>query len=106
MALVRYEPVSAATGVPYSACSAVHLRESTFRIAICTTATRSPFCTVHVPAGRPIADPPTQPEQSTEDALRLKHLQNWTDWSLTRHALPVGTLLRPGLPQAGASQPL
>jgi len=85
LALVpRYEPVSAATGVPWYFIAAVHLRESTFKIAHLHNGDPLTARTVHVPAGRPIApDPPYTFEQSAEDALRLKHLQNWTDWSLT-----------------------
>lgn len=39
--------------------------------------------TVHVPAGRPLAgNPPFSWEASATDALRLRYLDHWTDWSL------------------------
>lgn len=39
--------------------------------------------TVQVPAGRPTdVDPPFTWEQSAQDALKMKNLHKWTDWSV------------------------
>jgi lysozyme family protein len=79
-----YEPVSRSTGVPWYFIAAVHLRESTFKIAHLHNGDPLSARTVHVPAGRPkTPEPPYTFEQSAEDALRLKKLHQWQDWSLT-----------------------
>ena len=85
LALVpTYAPVSASTGVPWYFIAAVHLRESTFRIAHLHNGDPLSARTVHVPAGRPkTPEPPYTFEQSAEDALRLKKLHRWQDWSLS-----------------------
>ena len=55
LALVpRYEPVSAATGVPWYFIAAVHLRESTFKIAHLHNNDPLTARTVHVPAFREV----------------------------------------------------
>jgi len=79
-----YDPVSSSTGVPWYFIAAVHLRESTFRIAHLHNGDPLSARTLHVPAGRPkTPEPPYTFEQSAEDALRLKKLHLWQDWSLT-----------------------
>jgi lysozyme family protein len=85
LALVpRYQPVSDSTGVPWYFIAAVHLRESTFAIAHLHNGDPLEARTTHVPANRPrTPEPPYTFEQSAEDALRLKRLHRWTDWSLT-----------------------
>ena len=85
LALVpRYAPVSASTGVPWYFIAAVHLRESTFAIAHLHNGDPLDARTRQVPVGRPkTPEPPYTFEQSAEDALRLKRLHRWTDWSLT-----------------------
>ncbi len=80
----RYQPVSASTCVPWYFIAAVHLRESTFKIAHLHNGDPLTARTVHVPAGRPkTPEPPYTFQQSAEDALRLRKLHQWTDWSLT-----------------------
>ncbi len=80
----RYAPVSASTGVPWYFIAAVHLRESAFAIAHLHNGDPLDARTQQVPAGRPkTPDPPYTFEQSAEDALRLKKLHRWADWSLT-----------------------
>ena len=85
LALVpRYTIVSARTGVPWYFLAAVHLRESTFKIAHLHNGDPLSARTVHVPAGLPkTPEPPYTFEQSAEDALRQKDLHQWTDWGLT-----------------------
>lgn len=82
--LPRYTTVSTGTGVPWYFIAAVHLRESTFKIAHLHNGDPLGARTVHVPAGRPkTPEPPYTFEQSAEDALRLKKLHRWQDWSLS-----------------------
>lgn len=82
--LDTYAPVSASTGVPWYFIAAVHLRESTFQIAHLHNGDPLAARTVQVPAGRPkTPEPPYTFEQSAEDALHLKKLHRWQDWSLT-----------------------
>ncbi len=79
-----YVPVSTSTGVPWYFIAAVHLRESTFKIAHLHNGDPLKARTVHVPAGRPKSpEPPYTFAQSAEDALRLKNLHQWQDWSLS-----------------------
>lgn len=79
-----YTPVSTSSTVPWYFIAAVHLRESTFRIAHLHNGDPLSGRTLHVPAGRPkTPEPPYSFEQSAEDALRLKKLHRWKDWSLS-----------------------
>ncbi len=79
-----YDTVSSSTGVPWYFIASVHLRESAFKIAHLHNGDPLDARTVQVPAGRPKApEPPYTFEQSAEDALRLKKLDLWQDWSLT-----------------------
>lgn len=80
----RYALASTSTGVPWYFIAAVHLRESTFKIAHLHNGDPLSARTVHVPAGRPkTPEPPYTFEQSAEDAVRLKKLHQWQDWSLS-----------------------
>lgn len=82
--LPRYQPVSDSSGVPWYFIAAVHLRESSFAIAHLHNGDPLDARTVRVPAGRPrIPEPPYTFEQSADDALRLKKLHLWQDWSLS-----------------------
>lgn len=78
----RYRAVEARTGVPAVLIAAIHERE-------CSANFRGHLHngdplgkrTVHVPAGRPLSDPPWTWETSAEDALALDGLsavKNWT----------------------------
>jgi lysozyme family protein len=85
----HYEAVSAALGVPWYFTGCAHMRES-----YCSFATHLhngdslKARTHHVPAGRPAAPPANGVcytwDESAIDALRIKGLQNVTDWSLER----------------------
>lgn len=82
--LDTYAPVSASTGVPWYFFAAVHLRESSFAMAHLHNGDPLEARTTHVPANRPkTPEPPYTFEQSAEDALCLKKLHLWQDWSLT-----------------------
>lgn len=81
---LRYEDVSAATGVPWSFIAVIHNMESgtNFKKHLHNG---DPLTkqTVHVPAGRPKHGvPPFTWEESAIDALSLKRLGAHTDWSL------------------------
>lgn len=80
----RYQAVSVATGVPAHVVGIIHSLEcgldfhSHLHNGDPLTAR-----TVQVPAGRPAAgQPPFAWEESAVDALTLKKLQHWTDWSV------------------------
>lgn len=83
-AMARYAAVSAATGVPAEVVGILHSLECGLDF------TRhlhngDPLSarTVRVPAGRPVSgQPPFSWEASAADALRLKKLHQWTDWSV------------------------
>jgi lysozyme family protein len=79
----RYEAVSATTGVPWYVIGIIHALECSLNF------TRhlhngDPLTarTTHVPAGRPPGSPPFTWEQSAVDALRLRALDRWKDWSV------------------------
>jgi lysozyme family protein len=80
----RYERVSAQTGVPWYFIAVTHNLEASQNFSKhlhngdpLTARTRQ------VPAGRPkTGTPPFTWEESAVDALRLKRLQLWTDWSV------------------------
>ncbi len=83
-AMARYAAVSAVTGVPAEVVGILHSLECGLDF------TRhlhngDPLSarTVRVPAGRPVSgQPPFSWEASAADALRLKKLHQWTDWSV------------------------
>jgi lysozyme family protein len=80
----RYQKVGKALGVPWYVVGIIHSLEASGDF------TRhlhngDPLTarTVHVPAGRPAAGkPPFTWEQSATDALRLRGLNAWKDWSV------------------------
>jgi lysozyme family protein len=80
----RYEAVAARTGVPWYFIGILHYMECG-----CNFSTHlhngDPLTarTVHVPRGYPKNGlPPFHWEESAEDALRLKKMESWTDWSV------------------------
>jgi len=80
----RYQAVSEAIGIPWHFISAVHSMEAglDFRRHLHNG---DPLTarTVQVPAGRPKnGSPPFTWEESAADALTLRRLNEWTDWSL------------------------
>lgn len=86
----RYEQVGGAMGVPWYFVAVVHNMESSQRFDR-HLHNGDPLTarTVHIPAGRPESGmPPYTWEQSAADALAMKKLDRWSDWSL------AGTLYR------------
>jgi len=80
----RYEQVATATGVPPHVIALIHAMEAGLDF---TTHLHNgdPLTarTVQVPSGRPQdGQPPFTWEESARDALTLKKLPLWTDWSL------------------------
>lgn len=80
----RYEAIEASLGIPWFFTGIVHCMESN-----CNFKTHlhngDPLTakTVQVPSGRPKnGTPPFSWERSAEDALMLKNLHQWTDWSI------------------------
>ncbi len=83
-AMARYNAVSGATGVPAHVIGIVHCLECAldFRKHL-HNGDPLGARTVRVPAGRPRdGEPPFSWEQSAADALRLKKLDRWSDWSV------------------------
>ncbi|MCG3198460.1 MAG: hypothetical protein HUU16_15895 [Candidatus Omnitrophica bacterium] len=80
----RYDRVSEATGVPWHVIAILHSLEAgrSFDLHLHNGDPLSAR-TVRAPAGRPKqGHPPFTWEASAEDALRLKRMDRWTDWSL------------------------
>ncbi|WP_461209398.1 peptidoglycan-binding protein [Desulfocurvus sp. DL9XJH121] len=80
----RYETVGADLGVPWYVAAVIHSMESSrnFNRHLHNGDPLSAR-TVHEPAGRPKdGNPPFTWEQSAEDALRLRRMDRWTDWSV------------------------
>lgn len=80
----KYEAVSKKTGVPWYFIGILHNMECSGRFNQ-HLHNGDPLTarTVRVPAGFPKAgNPPFTWEASAEDALRLKKLDQWTDWSI------------------------
>lgn len=80
----RYLAIGQPLGVPWHFIAAVHMRETSLRTDR-HLHNGDPLTarTVRVPAGRPVdGAPPFSFEQSANDALRLKKLDAWSDWSL------------------------
>jgi lysozyme family protein len=80
----RYETVGNVLGIPWYFIAVIHNMESSLNF------TRhlhngDPLTarTIHVPRGRPpTGSPPFTWEESAEDALKLKNLNNWKDWTI------------------------
>jgi lysozyme family protein len=82
----RYEAVShtAGGGIPWYFIAVIHTMESSLNFNT-HLHNGDPLTarTVHVPAGRPkVGAPPFAWEESAADALRLKKLDRWSDWSV------------------------
>lgn len=81
---LRYQEVGRPLGIPWWWIAGAHLRESTSNFSR-HLHNGDPLTarTVHVPAGRPVnGHPPYTWEDSAADALRLKKLEQWDDWSI------------------------
>lgn len=80
----RYQAVAAPLGAPWALVALIHQMEAGGDFS-CHLHNGDPLTarTVQVPAGRPKqGTPPFTWETSAEDALRLKNLDRWQDWSL------------------------
>lgn len=80
----RYEQIGGPLGVPWCFIAALHMRETSFRLDR-HLHNGDPLTarTVRIPAGHPRSGaPPFTFEESARDALRLKRLHQWHDWSL------------------------
>jgi len=78
----KYEEVEDKTGVPWQMVAAIHERESScdFRTHL-HNGDSLLRRTYHVPAGRPLGNPPFTWIESAVDALQMKGLHKITDWS-------------------------
>ncbi|OPX20560.1 MAG: hypothetical protein BZ151_03190 [Desulfobacca sp. 4484_104] len=80
----RYLAVGEPLGIPWYFIAVIHNMESSLNFAR-HLHNGDPLSarTVNVPAGRPKqGNPPFSWEESATDALKLKGLHNWSDWSL------------------------
>jgi lysozyme family protein len=80
----RYQKVSGKIGVPWHFVAVVHYLEASLSFTK-HLHNGDPLTarTVRVPAGRPATgSPPFSWEESAEDALILKNLHRWTDWTV------------------------
>ncbi len=80
----RYQTASAATGVPWHVIAVIHQMECGGRFDQ-HLHNGDPLTarTVRVPANRPPkGNPPFTWEDSAQDALRLKRMDRWSDWTL------------------------
>jgi lysozyme family protein len=80
----RYEAVSTQTGIPWYFVGIIHMMECSGDFK-CHLHNGDPLSarTVHVPKNRPInGDPPFSWEESAFDGLKMKSLDQWTDWSV------------------------
>lgn len=80
----RYDVVAAKTGIPWYFIAIVHQMECSGKFS-CHLHNGDPLTarTRHVPKNRPQAgNPPFSWEESAEDALQLRRLNNWNDWSV------------------------
>lgn len=84
LSLDRYSDAGAPLGIPWAFIACVHQMESSGRFTgHLHNGDPLNARTVQVPAGRPLdGEPPFSWEDSARDALRLKRLDRWTDWSL------------------------
>ncbi len=80
----RYEKVASALHIPWFFVGAVHCMEASLSFtAHLHNGDPLTARTVHVPAGRPLTwGPPSDWESSAEDALRMRRLDQVTDWSM------------------------
>ncbi|MDD3581274.1 MAG: hypothetical protein PHW74_09665 [Desulfobacca sp.] len=80
----HYLAVGGPLGIPWYFIAVIHNMEASLNFN-CHLHNGDPLSarTVHVPAGRPKqGNPPFSWEESASDALRMKGLHNWSDWSL------------------------
>jgi lysozyme family protein len=80
----RYETVAGQLNIPWQFIGVIHNMESSINFS-CHLHNGDPLNgrTVHVPAGRPSAgSPPFTWEQSAADALSLRKIDQWKDWTL------------------------
>lgn len=80
-----YEEVENLTGVPWAMVAALHERESScnFKTHL-HNGDSLQRRTYHVPAGRPLGNPPFTWMESAEDALKMKGLHNISNWTPER----------------------
>jgi len=81
----RYEQVGAPLGIPWCVVAAIHCMEGGLNFKT-HLHNGDPLTarTVHVPAGRPrLGSAPFTWEDSATDALCLRNLQKWSDWSIS-----------------------
>jgi lysozyme family protein len=82
--MARYQTLQDHLGIPWYFIAVIHERESSGRFDR-HLHNGDPLAapTVHRPAGRPpIGGPSFTWEESAEDALKLKDLDEWKDWSI------------------------
>jgi lysozyme family protein len=80
----QYQQIGEPLGIPWFFIAAVHMRESSLNFKK-HLHNGDPLSarTVQVPAGRPkTGNPPFSFAESALDALRVKKLDQWTDWSV------------------------
>jgi lysozyme family protein len=80
----RYESVSIQTGIPWYFIGIIHIMECSGDFT-CHLHNGDPLTarTVHVPKNYPLkGEPPFSWEESAIDALKMKSLDKWTDWSV------------------------
>lgn len=79
----RYDVVANSTGVPWHFIAVIHNMESSQNFTKhLHNGDSLRERTIRVPAGRPRhGEPPFSWEESAEDSLRLKKLDQWGDWS-------------------------
>src|SRR5215510_12676986 len=79
----RYDKVEQAIKVPWFVVAIIHNLEASLRFD-CHLHNGDPLTgrTFHVPANRPPGNPPFEWQASAIDALTMKRLDTWTDWSL------------------------
>ncbi len=80
----RYMAVSVLTGIPWYFIGIIHMMECSGDFT-CHLHNGDPLSarTVHVPKNRPLTgNPPFTWEESAVDALKIKSLDQWTDWSV------------------------
>lgn len=80
----RYQAVAEPLGAPWQFVAVIHELEASRRFdRHLHNGDRLTARTVRVPAGRPKAgNPPFTWEESATDALKLKDVHRWTDWSI------------------------
>lgn len=80
----RYETVGENLGIPWFFIGVIHNMESSMNFNT-HLHNGDPLTkrTTHVPSGRPKSgEPPFTWEESAEDALKFKNLDNWKDWTV------------------------